>query len=79
MQGFSEEFAAAITNPVSEDRREYVAEHLERLAGLVRTHGVVDGSLTTGPFVVDGGVPAERGRMDYKVHLVIDLLRSRDV
>jgi hypothetical protein len=79
MQGMSDAFAAAVTNPVSPDRREMVAEHLESLARLVRTHGVVDGSLTTGPFVVDGGVPAERGRMDYKVHLVIDLPQSRNV
>jgi hypothetical protein len=46
-----------------------VAEHLERLAGLVREHGVADGDLTTGPHTVGQPDPP---RMEYKVRLVIE-------
>jgi len=63
--GRSEAFDAAIANSARPDRREMVAKHLERLAALVRTHGVADGSLSSDRAV-------EPGRMDYKVHLVID-------
>lgn len=68
MPSRSHAFDALITNPPILDRREMVAEHLERLAALVRTYGVVDGELNTGPFVSG----EEQSRMEYKVRLVID-------
>jgi hypothetical protein len=67
MQARSHEFDAAIAAPLP-DRREMVAEHLERLAALVRTYGVVDGELNTGPFISG----EEQRQMEYKVRLVID-------